>query len=62
MPKKTFCELLNGYIVDEKKAAIDYNELKRPGHPVLNLLIESIRRDEEKHADLLKALKREKCK
>lgn len=58
---KTLCELLDEMIADEHKAAIDYNKLKREGKPVMNIIIEGIRRDESKHADLLKALKSQVC-
>lgn len=58
-----FCKLVDEMIIDEEKAAIDYEKLKLDKeHHILNAVIEGIRLDESKHAKLLKIIKSVKCK
>jgi len=68
MTEKTFCELLDEMIADEEKAPLDYEKIQKnkpliglEGQIMLSLLIVSIQKDERKHAELLKEVKKEIC-
>ena len=64
----TFCELLEKAITDEKEAIKGYQELKhsqlvtKTTEGINDLIIDPIKKDEEKHLETLKELKEDICK
>lgn len=64
--EKTFCQLLKEAIEDEDKAPSFYEQLKQKSEegtriPILSFVIDSIKRDEEKHKELLEKIKTVTC-
>lgn len=58
---KPYCDLVSDMVIDEEKAVQDYKKLKAPDNPLIDGIIESIRTDELKHAELLKIIWKDKC-
>ena len=64
--EKTFCELLDEAIEDEKKATPFYEPLMQKSEqgtkiPILSFIIEKIKKDEESHSEILKKIKETIC-